>query len=192
MHLLLGQRGQKLTECREDREPNSPAVTILTAEQRGLAHDRRRRTACGEETLDGFGDNKAQIMSKAVRQPPTPMLDRVGVTESRPHPDLVIAAYLHGTSRHVVGPQIESAPASQLEARMMPMTCEDTILDTAPIQRETHMRAAIVEGEAATTVIDHQDRGMTAMKYEPALGLQLGETAGAHKIRGRHIHRCRS
>jgi hypothetical protein len=29
---------------------------------------------------------------------------------------------------------------------------------------------------------------MTAMQHEPTLGLQLGETAGAHKVWGWHIH----
>jgi hypothetical protein len=34
----------------------------------------------------------------------------------------------------------------------------------------------------ASPIINHQDRGMTAMQHEPTLGLQLGETAGAHKV----------
>ena len=66
---------------------------------------------------------------------------------------------------------------------MMPMTGQDAVRDAAPVEREAHMRAAIVEREHASAVVDHQDRRMPAMHHEPPLGLQLGEAARMHKVR---------
>ena len=103
------------------------------------------------------------------------------VTERRLDPDLSIT-HLDGTGRDIVSPEIERAAARQSEARVMPMTREDAILDAAAIERKAHMRAAVVEREDASRVINHQDRGMAAMQHEPTLGSQLGEAACAHKI----------
>jgi hypothetical protein len=111
------------------------------------------------------------------------MLDRVGVTEGRPHPDLAIAANLHGTSRHIVSPQIESAAACQLEARMMPMTRKDTVLDTAPIQWETHMRAAIVERENMSVFVNQENWAMAAVDNDPPPGLQLLKAGRVNEVR---------
>jgi hypothetical protein len=45
------------------------------------------------------------------------------------------------------------------------------ILNTAPLQREAHVRAAIVEGEDAAAVVHDKDRTMPAVQNEPALRL---------------------
>ena len=84
-------------------------------------------------------------------------------------PDLAVA-HLDRAGRYVVGPQIEGAAARQIEARVMPMTGQDAVLDAAAIERKAHMRAAIVEGEDAPALVDDQDRAMTAVHDEPPLG----------------------
>ena len=109
------------------------------------------------------------------------MAGGISLAERRLDPDLA-TTQLDRAGRNVVGPQIEGAAARQIEARVMPMTSEDAILDAAAIEGKAHMRAAIVQGEDAFPVINHQDRRMAAMQHEPTLGLQLGETAGAHKV----------
>ena len=52
----------------------------------------------------------------------------------------------------------------------------------AAIKRKARVRAAVVECEDASPVINDQDRGMAAMQHDPTLGPQLDETAGAHKV----------
>src|SRR5215213_7798727 len=106
-------------------------------------------------------------MSKPVGEPPTPIPSRVGIAEHRPHPDLTSRTNLDGTGRHVVRPQIESAAACQFEARVMPVAVHDSVLNAAAIERETHMRAAIVEGEHAPLRVHEQDRSMAAMHEKP-------------------------
>src|SRR5215213_5119314 len=101
-------------------------------------------------------------MSKPVGEPPTPMPSRVGIAEHRPHPDLTSRTNLDGTGRHIVRPQIESAAACQFEARVMPVAGQNSVLDAAAIERETHMWAAIVEGEHAPLRVHEEDRAMAA------------------------------
>jgi hypothetical protein len=81
-----------------------------------------------------------------------------------------VVANLHLRRQHVIGEEIEGASAAQIEARVMPMTSEDAVFDAAAIKRKAHMRAAVVEGEDAFPIINHQDRGMTTMQHKPTLG----------------------
>jgi len=71
---------------------------------------------------------------------------------------------------------------------MMPVAGQDAVLDAAAIEREAHMRAAIVERENASVVVHQQDRTMTPAHDEAPLGFQLREAGRMHKIRGRRVH----
>src|SRR5262245_33495596 len=71
----------------------------------------------------------------------------------------------------------------------MPMACQDPVFDATAIERKAHVRAAVVEGEQASAVIDHQDRGMATMHHEPALCLKLGDVAHVQKVEIRNIDR---
>ena len=50
---------------------------------------------------------------------------------------------------------------------MMPVAGQDAVLDAAPIERETHMRATIVEREDAAALVDDEDRAMAAVDDKP-------------------------
>src|SRR5207248_987770 len=121
-------------------------------------------------------------MGEPVFEPTAPMSNWIGVAKHRFHPDLTARTDLDGTTRHVVGPQIEGAAARQREARMMPVAGQDAILDTAPFERETHMGAAIVERKDVTALLHEEDRAVTAMHDEPPFGLQFIEAAGGHGL----------
>src|SRR5260370_28050991 len=84
-------------------------------------------------------------MGEPVFESLAPMFDRIGVAENRLHPDLAARPDLDRTSRHVICPKVEGAAARQFEARMVPVAGQDAVLDTAPIERATPMRAAIVQ-----------------------------------------------
>ena len=118
-----------------------------------------------------LGDDKAEVVGKAVRQPPVPVRCGIGMPERGLHPDVAIA-YLDRTDRHVVCPEVEGASAFQIEASVVPMTGQDAVLDAPALERETHVRATIVEGEDAPAVVDDEDRTMVHAR-EPPLGLQL-------------------
>ena len=115
-------------------------------------------------------------MREAVMEPLAPMRGGVGVTERGLHPDLAVA-HLDREGRRVVRPEIESAAAFEVEAGVVPMTGQNPVLDAAPVEREAHVRATVVEGEDAPAVIDDEDRAMGAMHDDPALRLHLFEAS---------------
>ena len=165
------------------------AARCRRGEQRGLPHHLARGDAGRELSPYGLGDHEPEIVGKAVVEPTAPMARWIAVTERRLDPDFAAVTHLDRTSRNVIGPQIERAAAREIEAGVMPVTGQNAVLDAAAIEREAHMRAAIVEREDAFPMVDHQDRGMAAVHHEPSLSLQFGEAARAHKVRCRHIHR---
>jgi hypothetical protein len=71
---------------------------------------------------------------------------------------------------------------------MMPVAGQNAILDAAPFERETHMRAAIVERKDVAALLHKEDRAVAAMHNEPPCGFQFIEAARVHEIRGRGIH----
>jgi len=111
---------------------------------------------------------------EAVIKPLAPVHSGVGMTEGCLHPDLVVA-HLDRESRSVIRPQIEGAAAFEVETGVVPMAREDAVLNAAPIEREAHVRAPIVERKDPPAIIDDEDRTMGAMHDEPALRLQLFE-----------------
>ena len=104
VRLLLRQQRQKLTERGQNGEPDAPAITIAGAEQSRLPYHLRRWSARRQLTVHGLGDDEAEIVGESIGKPLTPMLDRVGIAENRPYPDLAACADLDGTSRHIVCP----------------------------------------------------------------------------------------
>src|SRR5262249_8427640 len=142
---LLLQDGQEIGERGEDRETHPPAVAVLRAEQRHLPHDVGPRYVGGELTMHGLGDDKAEVVGEAVRKPLTPVRGGIAMTERGLHPDVTIA-HLDRADRYVVRPQIEGTAAFEIEAGVVPMTGQDAVLETAALERKTHVRATIVEG----------------------------------------------
>jgi hypothetical protein len=63
---------------------------------------------------------------------------------------------------------------------MMPVAGQDAVLNAAAIERETHMRAAIVEREDVPTLMHEKDRAMAAVHYKSPFGFYLFESARAH------------
>src|SRR5262249_56024970 len=110
----------------------------------------------GELIMQGLGDDEAEVGGEAVRKPLTPVRGGIGMTERGLHPDVAIA-HLDWAGRYVVRPQIEGAAAFQIEAGVVPMTGQDAVLDAAALERKTHVRATIVEGEDAPAVVDDED-----------------------------------
>jgi hypothetical protein len=80
-------------------------------------------------------------------------------------------AQFEGEDRYVVCPQIKRAAALEIKAGVMPMTGQDAIFDAAPLEREAHVRATIVEGKDAPAVVDDKDWTMRTVHNEPPPGL---------------------
>jgi hypothetical protein len=63
---FLWQHGQEIGERREDREAHAPAVAVLRAEQRHLAHDVGLRYVGSQLTMHGLGDDQPEVVREAV------------------------------------------------------------------------------------------------------------------------------
>src|SRR4029077_14287078 len=78
-----------------------------------------------------------------------------------------------------------------IEPGVMPMASQDAILDRPAIKRETHMRAAVVEGADPALVADHEHWPMAvAPQHHAALGLQFRKRAHAKELAGILTHSC--
>ena len=166
MDILLAQHGQEIGKRRVYGKPGVPAIAVPRPEQRHLPHDLGSRNAGRKLSLHRFGDDETKVMGEAVGKPLTPMRGGIPMVEAGLDPNLAIA-HLDRARRCVVRPQIESAAAFEIEARVVPMAGQDAILDTAALERKAHMGAAIVEGKDAPLIVDHEDRPMHAVHDEP-------------------------
>src|SRR5262249_13478323 len=137
--------------------------------------------------MRGLGDDKAEVVGEAVRKPLTPVRGGIAMTERGLHPDVTIA-HLDRADRYVVRPQIEGTAAFEIEAGVVPMTGQDAVLETAALERKTHVRATIVEGEDTPAVVDDEDRPMATVHNEPALCLQLLKTPRERELFVRRVH----
>ena len=122
--------------------------------------------------VDRLGDDKAEVVGKAVVEASVPVGCGVGMAERGLHPYFQVA-HFDGTGRHVIGPQIEGTNAREIEASIVPVARQDAVLDAAAVEQKPHVRTTIVECEDAPAVMNDKDRTMCPAHDETALGLQL-------------------
>ena len=65
---------------------------------------------------------------------------------------------------------------------MVPMTGQNAVLDASAVQGKTHVRAAVVQGEDAVLVTQHEHWTMRVMKHQPPSGFQLGDRTGVDEM----------
>src|SRR5262245_42321063 len=109
------------------------------------------------------------------------------MTERGFHPNVAIA-YLDRANRYVVCPQVERAAAFEIEAGVVPMTGQDSVLEAAAFEWKAHVWATIVESEDAPMVVDDKDRTMATVHDEPPLRLQFLKAPRERKFRVRRVH----
>ena len=80
----------------------------------------------------------------------------LGLRGNRVDPD---DAVLEGDleAQHVVREQVEGTAALQVEARVVPVTGQDAVAHAAAVQREAHVRAAVVDRVDLALVREHGD-----------------------------------
>src|SRR5215211_2091499 len=73
----------------------------------------------------------------------------------------------------------------------MPVAGQDAVLDRPAVEREAHVRAAVVEGADPALVADHEHRPMArSPQHHAALGLQFRERADAKELVAIFNHSC--
>ena len=187
INFLLREHRQQIGQCGEDRQTYAPAIAVLRPEQRHLPHDVGSRHVSRELAMHGLGDYEAEVVNEAVCEPLTPVRGWIGMTKRGLHPDFAITQF-DRKLRYIVCPKIKRAAAFKIEAGVVPMTGQDAVLDAASLKREAHVRATIVEGEDATTVVNDKDRPMIAVQNDAPLRLKVLKAAGEHELFIRSVH----
>ncbi len=101
------------------------------------------------------------------------LLDRLRVDED------VAVAHLGAKRRRVVGEGVQGAAAGEVELGVVPVAGEDAVGDGAAVQREAHVRAAVVDRVDLAFVEDDEDRVALGGNDLEAVALEFGESADA-------------
>ena len=79
----------------------------------------------------------------------------------------------------VVGPLVEGAARTEVEASVMPVAREDPVGHRAAMQGETHVRTPVVDGEDFVAFGEEADHVSAHADDEPPGGAELGQRGGA-------------
>ena len=74
---------------------------------------------------------------------------------------------------------VERPAGRQIEARVMPVAGEDPVADRAPVEREAHVRAPVVDGVHLLALREQAERVAVEVDDEAAFRAQLLERGGA-------------
>src|SRR5919108_5353593 len=111
-------------------------------------------STCRLQAEHRLGDDQTYGMLQALLQTRGPMLHWVAWRRRGIHPHLAVDDG-HRKGAHIVGERVEGPAAGEIEACMMPVTGQDAIFDSTALQREPHVRAAVVDGIHLTLVVEH-------------------------------------
>ena len=147
----------------------------------------RRRTRCPRGRHDALGRSSSAIAalastSEMLRSSPSRSRSRwcaIGSTRGRTSTKTSSPRSSTGKTRSVVGELVERAAGAEVEARVVPVAGEDAVRDRAAVEREAHVRAAVVDGVHGVPVGEEAERVAVDVDDEAAGFAQLGERGGA-------------
>ena len=150
----------------EHGEPRAPAVPpVARAEVEPDLHDVGRLHPGLEQPEHGLRDHEREPVFETLLQPAAQVRHGIaGVARVDEH---VVTVDRHVEATRVVGERIEGAAARKVEAGVVPVTRDEAALDRALVQREAHVRAAVLDRVRAVFVPEHHHR------QRPDLGEQL-------------------
>ena len=165
----------------QDRQPRTPArLPVAGAELHARPHDGPGGHPGVEKRQHRLGHDQRDALLQ-LGQP-------IGLRGH--HDDDTVAVDLHRVGADVVGPGIERSPGAQVEAGVVPVARHQAALDRAPVEREPHVRAAVVEGERCTVAPEDADGLGTGLARQATGPLQLVERSDRDAV----VHgvlRCR-
>ena len=81
---------------------------------------------------------------------------------------------------------IEGAAAREVEPRVMPVAGDQAAFDGAAVEREAHVRAAVLDREDVVAVREHDDGERPDLREQLAPLAELGDRSGAD-AHGNHL-----
>jgi hypothetical protein len=153
---------------------------VPRSEEDGIAQQAPRIDALADQSQHRFGDDQPDVVLHPLLQAVPPVGVTVGVARARGHPHLAVAHLDFGRG-NVICPRIEGSAGGEVEAGVMPVAGENAVGEGTPMQRESQVRTAVVEGVDAIVVADHQDRAAIALDHHHPFRLQLVEAGDPHE-----------
>ena len=188
--LFTLETGHEVHQAGERRQPARPAAPApLHAELEpgperigpgrvGLdEHDRRLR------------DHERDVALEPDLQPRSLVGDAVA---RRSQVDVdVVAVDLDREAAQLVGPLVERAARAEVEARVVPVAGEDPVRDRAAMEREAHVRAAVVDREHRA-VLGEQADVVTVERDDEAACLDAAPRARQRVVAGQSRQQSRA
>ena len=179
--VLRRQRRENVRHRRQHRQPGAPTfLPVQQAEVGALAHRARAPSS---------GPSSSIRPSTALARTRVRPCSRPSASRRRWWPARVVlgpqdhedvgTVDLDAVCPDVVGEGVEGAPRGEVETGVVPVAGQKAVLDGPPVERETHMRAAVVHGERLAVGPEHADGLGADLAGQAALRLQLIEGADA-------------
>ena len=142
--------------------------------------------AAVDEADHGLRDHERDVALEAVVQPGAAVRERIA-ERRQVDPDLAVAQ-LDREDAQVVGPLVERAAGGDVEAGVVPVAGEDAVLERPAVEREAHVRAAVVDRADAVAVGEERERVPVHVRDERAEPADVVERRGALEGGGRGSH----
>ncbi len=171
--------GQHVGHRREHGEPGAPArLPIARPEVHAGAHDVARRHGIVEQTEHGLGDDQRDALLQSLLQAMQQVARPVALGfDDDGHPTVFD---LDRVGPHVVGPRIQRAARAQIEAGVVPVAGQQPALDRPTMQRETHVRTAVIERVGRSIAPQHADRLRPGLACQAPVPAQLVQRPDRH------------
>src|SRR5581483_134909 len=147
-------------------------LPVAGAEVDTRPHDVPGGDAGLEQPEHRLGHDEGDPLLQPALQPLLEVGTTVGFGGDDHHDPAIVD--LDGVGPHVVGPGVEGAARAEVEAGVVPVAGHEAALDRAAMQRETHVGAAVVDGEGGAVAPEDADRLRAGLAGETAGPLQLG------------------
>jgi hypothetical protein len=175
----VGHRG-------EHREPGAPAgLAIADTEVDAGAHDVARRHVVVEQPEHGLGDDEGDALLQALVQATQQVAGAVPLGfDDDGHPTVVD---LDRVGAHIVGPGIQRATRAHIEARVVPVAGQQPALHRPTVEREPHVRAAVVKRVGRPVAPEDADRLTADLARQAPIPPQLVQRPDRHAITHRDL-----
>jgi hypothetical protein len=97
------------------------------------------------------------------------------------HPNLAFPN-LHGKHPDVSGKLVKTPATCEVEAGMMPMAGENSVLDRAPLERKAHVGTPAIRRVDLSILSDHHDGVPSDMHNLAAVDIHLRYRCHAHEL----------
>ena len=176
----LIEHGEHVRHRDEHGETGTPsAVAVARAEGDAAPHDLVGGDPGLEQPQHRLRQHQREPRLQAVVEPLEEMGDRIVAAARFDEHVVTVDGDLEAAG--VVGERIEGAPGDEVEAGVVPVAGHEPGLDGPLVQREAHVRAAVLDRPGAVVVPEHHDRQRADLGQQATFLAQLVERPGTHR-----------